>query len=81
MATISEQTEACWIETYTGRFFNLAAPEPDQIDIADIAQGLSHCCRFHGQVNGFYSVAEHAHRGLPSDAQSRAASTLGLART
>lgn len=30
------------------------------ICLTDVAQGLSHCCRFAGQVYDFYSVAQHA---------------------
>jgi uncharacterized protein len=47
------------IKTYTGRMFPLDSPEPDDIDILDIAQGLSQTCRFSGQSLHFYSVAEH----------------------
>lgn len=45
------------IETHTGRFFDTHAPV---FDIADIAHGLSNKCRFNGQCNWFYSVAEHS---------------------
>jgi len=49
-----------WISTYTGRRFDLIDPQPETICIRDIVQGLSHCCRFTGQVSRFYSVAEHS---------------------
>jgi hypothetical protein len=35
-------------------------PNPDEIHIMDVAQGLSHVCRFAGQVKVFYSVAQHS---------------------
>lgn len=48
------------IDTYTGVSVDLLAPQPGQIRLLDIAVGLSHCCRFAGQTEGFYSVAEHS---------------------
>jgi hypothetical protein len=46
--------------TYTGKQFYPADPRPEDICIDDIAQGLSNCCRFGGQVHEFYSVAQHS---------------------
>jgi len=48
-----------WIQTYTGRqvFFDA---QPNQYHIVDIAHGLSNACRFAGQCNQFYSVAQHS---------------------
>lgn len=48
-----------WIETYSGKKFYLFDPQPEQIDIEDIAHALSNVCRFGGHVKHFYSVAEH----------------------
>lgn len=48
------------IRTFTGRHIDLEAPTPEMFCIEDIAQGLSHCCRFAGQCETFYSVAQHA---------------------
>lgn len=48
------------IETFTGKFFDLAAPDPAQVDIADIAHALAHECRFGGHCKFFYSVAQHS---------------------
>lgn len=48
-----------WMQTYTGRKFYPQTPEPGMIDIRDIAHGLSLTCRFGGQCDGFYSVAQH----------------------
>jgi len=49
-------------EAYTGRFVDLMDPKPEQISLADIAQGLSAAPRFGGQISRFYSVAEHSVR-------------------
>lgn len=46
----------------SGTFVDLNRPEPDTIHIGDIAQHLSHICRFNGGSNKFYSVAEHSYR-------------------
>lgn len=46
----------------SGRYFNLARPNPDDVDIADIAHALSRICRFTGHVTTIenYSVAQHS---------------------
>lgn len=49
------------IRVRSGRYFDLANPKPDQFTFADIAGALSKICRFGGQVDLFYSVAEHLH--------------------
>lgn len=51
-----------WITTYTGKKFHFLAPQPEEIDIIDIAHALSLTCRFGGQCSQFYSVAEHSIR-------------------
>lgn len=48
-----------WILTSTGRRVDFADPQPDTIDIIDIANGLSKQCRFSGQCRAHYSVAQH----------------------
>jgi hypothetical protein len=48
-----------WFVSYSGQCFNVRAPAPEQINLADIAHHLSHVCRFGGAVREFYSVAEH----------------------
>lgn len=48
------------VTTVTGVQFTFLAPTPDMFRVIDIATGLSHQCRFAGQVNRFYSVAEHS---------------------
>jgi len=48
------------IETYTGAYLDLAAPDPADVRLADVAHGLAHICRGAGQTKRFHSVAEHA---------------------
>ena len=48
------------ILTYSGRWFDPLNPDPELIDIRDIAHALSNICRFTGHVSRFYSVAEHS---------------------
>lgn len=49
-----------WLQTRSGRRFYPADPRPEDIDIEDIAHGLSNLCRFAGQCRSFYSIAEHS---------------------
>ncbi len=49
-----------WIQTYTGKKFDLVRPDSDLVDIDDIAHALSNVCRFGGHVRSFYSVAQHS---------------------
>ena len=46
-------------ETFTGGYLDLSAPDPKDINLIDIAVGLSNACRGGGQLPHF-SVAEHA---------------------
>ena len=48
------------VSTRSGRRVALLNPSPAQIVIGDIAHGLAHQCRFNGQTNQFYSVAQHS---------------------
>lgn len=48
------------VQLHSGAMLNLLAPQAHQINIQDIAHGLSHTCRFNGQCNQFYSVAQHS---------------------
>ena len=48
-----------YITTYTGKHFEPMNPDPDVIDIGDIAHALSLICRGNGHVNTFWSVGEH----------------------
>ncbi len=49
-----------YIKTYSGHRFDYEDIENNFIDIFDIAHGLSNTCRFSGQCNSFYSVAQHS---------------------
>lgn len=49
-----------WIQTVTGRQFNLLEPRPEQVAIEDIAHALSNLCRYAGQTKRFYSVGQHS---------------------
>ncbi len=49
-----------YIRTYTGREFYPMDPQPDAIEIRDIAHALSLVCRGNGHVNRFFSVAQHS---------------------
>lgn len=51
-----------YISTHSGHKLHLLNPEAKQISIVDIAMGLSRICRFGGQCERFYSVAEHCVR-------------------
>ena len=51
-----------FIHTYTGKKFRPLTPDPDAIDIRDIAHSLAMQPRFGGMTARFYSVAEHSVR-------------------
>lgn len=46
--------------TRSGQLIDIMNPTADMIRLEDIALALSHVCRFGGQVNHFYSVAQHS---------------------
>jgi hypothetical protein len=49
-----------WIQTYTGKAFDLLAPTPDMVCIEDIAHHLALINRFTGATREPYSVAQHS---------------------
>lgn len=49
-----------WMQTYTGKQFDLVDIQIDLIDIQDIAHSLSLICRYNGHCLKFYSVAQHS---------------------
>lgn len=49
-----------WIQTYTGKKFDLLNPDFNSICIEDITHSLSNICRYTGHVKSFYSVAQHS---------------------
>lgn len=65
------------IRVRSGSYFDLTDPKPEQFTLDDIAGALSKICRFGGQVDSFYSVAEHCYHcaqqaaldGLPLETQ------------
>lgn len=48
-----------FIETYSGKQIDFLNPQPDQIDIEDIIQGISRMPRFSGQTKHDYTVGQH----------------------
>lgn len=48
------------IQTYTGRVVDFQDPWKSNFTLEDIAHGLSMTCRYAGQCDFFYSVAQHA---------------------
>ncbi|MEE9393747.1 MAG: metal-dependent phosphohydrolase [Planctomycetota bacterium] len=48
------------IMTASGRIVEFLDPQPDQIDVDDIAHALAMQCRFGGHTREFYSIAEHS---------------------
>lgn len=47
------------ILTQSGLYIDLTNPDPELIQIEDIAHALARICRFTGHTERFYSVAEH----------------------
>lgn len=48
-----------YITTYGGLHFDPQSPEPEKIQITDIAHALSLICRGNGHVKTFFSVGQH----------------------
>lgn len=59
VATVRDPNTSC-IRTVSGKLFYPFKPSPKDVDLRDIAHGLSHICRFTGQCLIFWSVAQHA---------------------
>lgn len=49
-----------WIQTFTGKKFDLKNPDPRMVDRRDIAHALSLTCRYSGHCSTLYSVAQHS---------------------
>lgn len=52
-----------YMVTHSGKKVSILAPSPDSILLSDIAHSLSLQCRYNGQVDRMYSVAEHTLKG------------------
>lgn len=50
-----------WIQTYTGKKFDVRQPRPEDVCWLDIAHSLAQQCRFNGHTKHFYSVAQHCY--------------------
>jgi uncharacterized protein len=49
-----------YLQTVSGKRVNPLDPDPEQLDIEDIARALGNLCRFGGHCRSFYSVAQHS---------------------
>lgn len=49
-----------WMNTYTGKRFDLLDPRPENVGLLDIAHALSNQARYAGHTVRHYSVAEHS---------------------
>lgn len=49
-----------YVSTFLGNRFYPLEPRIDHVAIEDIAHGLAFQCRFNGQTQQFYSVAQHS---------------------
>ena len=50
----------CSLRTVSGKYVNVFEPDPDTLDINDIAHALAHQPRFGGHLPKFFSVAQHS---------------------
>ena len=55
-----EMITTAYVSTFLGNRFYPLEPRIDQVAIEDIAHGLAYQCRFNGQTQEFYSVAQHS---------------------
>lgn len=53
------KTNKIFIQTFTGKCFDVLNATPEDICIEDIAHALSYTTRFGGHLNKFFSVAQH----------------------
>jgi 5'-deoxynucleotidase YfbR-like HD superfamily hydrolase len=61
MSTLKDKdTREGYMMTISGRKFYPLAPNPDDVNIDDIAHALANVCRWGGHVKTFYSVAQHS---------------------
>ena len=74
----NDNLKNAWINTYTGKRFCPLDPNPDDIDIGDIAHALSRLCRFTGHCEDFYSVAQHSVYVSQNCSQNKVEQLMGL---
>ena len=70
-----------WMQTFSGKQFWPLSPQPEDVDIIDIAHSLALQCRYGGHSARFYSVAEHSvllARWLAVEGHSRSTCLWGL---
>jgi uncharacterized protein len=60
VSSLLNNTRPGGIVTYSGLIIEPLNPDPELINIEDIAHALSNMCRFTGHVRQFYSVAQHS---------------------
>ncbi len=56
--------DKCYMTTYTGKLIDPLDPDPDLIDIKDIAHHLSLICRYGGACRYLYTVGQHSVLGM-----------------
>lgn len=64
-----------WIQTRSGKAFDLVSPRVEDVDVEDIAWALARQCRYTGHTHQHYSVAQHC--CLVADALERDGYGLG----
>ncbi len=57
---ITEDLSKNAFQTYIGKMFDVFDPDPNQIDIFDIAHHLALMTRFNGACKWLYSIAQHS---------------------
>jgi len=61
LSTQSKATRVSGIQrTYSGKVFNILCPNPDMVDIDDIAHALAHLPLYNGRTERLYSIAQHS---------------------
>lgn len=66
-----------WIQTWSGRAFDLSAPAPEMVDATDLAHALAMMPRYCGHCAWHYSIAQHS--VLVSEIVAATAPELALA--
>jgi len=66
-----------WIQTFSGRAFDLSAPDPASVDPQDLAHALAMQPRYCGHCAWHYSIAQHSI--LVAEIVAATAPELGLA--